>query len=94
MPKIGLEPTHHKAQEPKSCVSTNFTTWACTYRKFKRQRICCQPLFPLLQLIALHFPPSILTYCHQQNQMKAPFASKILCSIVDVSQFDSNLTEH
>lgn len=28
MPKIGLEPTHLAAPEPKSGVSTNFTTWA------------------------------------------------------------------
>ena|GEM_PF-1050712 len=29
MPRIGLEPTHLTAQDPKSCVSANFTTWAC-----------------------------------------------------------------
>lgn len=28
MPRIGLEPTHLTAPEPKSGVSTNFTTWA------------------------------------------------------------------
>ena len=28
VPKIGLEPTHLTAPEPKSGVSTNFTTWA------------------------------------------------------------------
>ncbi len=28
MPKIGLEPTHLAVPEPKSGVSTNFTTWA------------------------------------------------------------------
>ncbi len=28
LPKIGLEPTHLAAPEPKSGVSTNFTTWA------------------------------------------------------------------
>ena len=28
VPKIGLEPTHLAAPEPKSGVSTNFTTWA------------------------------------------------------------------
>ncbi|BBI16569.1 Uncharacterized protein NCS13_1_0374 [Neochlamydia sp. S13] len=28
LPKIGLEPTHLTAPEPKSGVSTNFTTWA------------------------------------------------------------------
>lgn len=28
MPRIGLEPTHLAAPEPKSGVSTNFTTWA------------------------------------------------------------------
>ncbi len=26
VPEKGLEPSHHKAQEPKSCVSTNSTT--------------------------------------------------------------------
>ncbi len=30
MPRIGLEPTHLAAPEPKSGVSTNFTTWAQT----------------------------------------------------------------
>lgn len=29
MPRIGLEPTHREVPEPKSGVSTNFTTWAC-----------------------------------------------------------------
>lgn len=29
VPRIGLEPTHLAAPEPKSGVSTNFTTWAC-----------------------------------------------------------------
>ncbi len=28
MPRIGLEPTHLAAPEPKSGVSTNFTIWA------------------------------------------------------------------
>lgn len=28
LPRIGLEPTHLAAPEPKSGVSTNFTTWA------------------------------------------------------------------
>lgn len=28
VPRIGLEPTHLTAPEPKSGVSTNFTTWA------------------------------------------------------------------
>ena len=28
MPRIGLEPTHLAIPEPKSGVSTNFTTWA------------------------------------------------------------------
>lgn len=28
VPRIGLEPTHLAAPEPKSGVSTNFTTWA------------------------------------------------------------------
>jgi site-specific DNA recombinase len=28
VPRIGLEPTHLSAPEPKSGVSTNFTTWA------------------------------------------------------------------
>ena len=28
MPKIGLEPTHLTAPDPKSGVSANFTTWA------------------------------------------------------------------
>lgn len=28
LPRIGLEPTHLTAPEPKSGVSTNFTTWA------------------------------------------------------------------
>ena len=28
MPRIGLEPTHLAAPDPKSGVSTNFTTWA------------------------------------------------------------------
>nr|CRI44284.1 hypothetical protein BN1224_H12_FM_00180 [Chlamydia pneumoniae]CRI54288.1 hypothetical protein BN1224_Wien2_I_00620 [Chlamydia pneumoniae] len=28
MPRIGLEPTCPKALDPKSSVSTNFTTWA------------------------------------------------------------------
>lgn len=28
MPRIGLEPTHPKAPDPKSGVSANFTTWA------------------------------------------------------------------
>jgi hypothetical protein len=27
----GLEPTHRKALDPKSSVSTNFTTSACSY---------------------------------------------------------------
>lgn len=29
VPKIGLEPTHLAAPDPKSGVSTNSTTWAC-----------------------------------------------------------------
>ena len=33
VPRIGLEPTHLTAPEPKSGVSTNFTTWA--YRTYK-----------------------------------------------------------
>lgn len=28
VPRIGLEPTHREAPDPKSGVSTNFTTWA------------------------------------------------------------------
>ena len=28
VPRIGLEPTHLTAPDPKSGVSTNFTTWA------------------------------------------------------------------
>lgn len=28
MPRIGLEPTCREALDPKSSVSTNFTTWA------------------------------------------------------------------
>lgn len=28
MPRIGLEPTHLTAPDPKSGVSTNFTIWA------------------------------------------------------------------
>ncbi len=28
MPRKGLEPSHLAAPEPKSGVSTNFTTWA------------------------------------------------------------------
>lgn len=38
MPRIGLEPTHLTAPEPKSGVSTNFTTWA-------RCNECVQSLF-------------------------------------------------
>lgn len=34
MPKIGLEPTHLAAPEPKSGVSTNFTTWAQNEREW------------------------------------------------------------
>jgi hypothetical protein len=30
LPKIGLEPTHLTAPDPKSGVSANFTTWALT----------------------------------------------------------------
>ena len=35
MPKIGLEPTHLTAPEPKSGVSTNFTTWADEVKRLK-----------------------------------------------------------
>lgn len=35
LPKIGLEPTHLAAPEPKSGVSTNFTTWAVTCKHGK-----------------------------------------------------------
>lgn len=29
VPSVGLEPTHHRAQVPKTCVSTNSTSSAC-----------------------------------------------------------------
>ena len=34
VPKRGLEPPHPKAPEPKSGVSTNFTTWADLLERF------------------------------------------------------------
>jgi hypothetical protein len=34
MPRIGLEPTRLAASEPKSDVSTNFTTWAESLRVY------------------------------------------------------------
>lgn len=43
MPKIGLEPTHLAAPEPKSGVSTNFTTWA--WNKDERSTIPISALF-------------------------------------------------
>ncbi len=42
MPKEGLEPSHPKAQEPKSCVSTSSTTPAlldCSTRCARSARI-------------------------------------------------------
>lgn len=36
MPRIGLEPTHRKAPDPKSGVSTNFTTWAKNGHIYRR----------------------------------------------------------
>lgn len=47
MPRIGLEPTHLAIPEPKSGVSTNFTTWAkkCKiYNYFRRFLPSCQCL--------------------------------------------------
>jgi hypothetical protein len=42
MPRIGLEPTHLAAPEPKSGVSTNFTIWAkiSTYRLTRLVSLC------------------------------------------------------
>ncbi len=45
MPRIGLEPTHLTAPEPKSGVSTNFTTWADDKAKNKA-------LYPIREIIA------------------------------------------
>ncbi len=42
MPRIGLEPTHLAAPEPKSGVSTNFTTWALRGESRPELRFCCQ----------------------------------------------------
>lgn len=42
MPRIGLEPTHLTAPEPKSGVSTNFTTWAGMKREFNGGLRFCQ----------------------------------------------------
>jgi 8-oxo-dGTP diphosphatase len=49
LPRIGLEPTHLTAPEPKSGVSTNFTTWArenvdefYALSLFTARQICCK----------------------------------------------------
>lgn len=51
MPKIGLEPTHLTAPEPKSGVSTNFTTWAKLSHKNKPYLGFCQSVVVILIII-------------------------------------------
>ena len=61
---IGLEPTRREAPDPKSGVSTNFTTGAedeCKDRKFSLpfQIICSENLLP---------PQSLCPYCEEHRR--------------------------
>ena len=49
VPRRGLEPPHLAALDPKSSVSTNFTTWACE-GIYKKRYLFWQALFIIIEL--------------------------------------------
>ncbi len=51
MPRIGLEPTHLAAPDPKSGVSTNSTTWAQKNKIQRIDRINTKRLFTFCQVL-------------------------------------------